>query len=317
MQLEEVKNVSVVGAGLMGYGIGLSFALGGYSVVLTDINTSIIDNALNCIKVALDEFEGSGLITREVVEKTLSRISTTTDLGKGVRDADFVVEAVSEDTEVKRRLFSQLGSLCPQRTIIASNTSSLLLSDFSAGAGREDRVVITHWFNPPHIVPVVEVVRGSETSDETFDLTYTLLKKIRKVPVRVLKEIPGFLVNRIQAAMVREVWSLWEQGVASPEDIDLAVKGSFGFRLARIGPLLTADLGGLDLWYKAAGNLYKVIENSSTPPLLIKNKVEAGELGMKSGKGFFDYKQEEWGEIVRKRDKEFLQLLKLYWATEG
>ncbi|UCC91019.1 MAG: 3-hydroxyacyl-CoA dehydrogenase family protein [Dehalococcoidia bacterium] len=318
MQLEDIRNISVIGAGIMGHGIGLTYALGGYRVVLNDTREEILTNAISHIRNELKTFAESGLISQDMIEKTLSRLTTTTDLKEAVKDADFVTEAAIEDVGVKRKIFTDLDIFCPEHSILTSNTSSLVLRDFTSQCKRRDKILITHWFNPPHIVPVVEVVRGEETSDETMELVYALLKKVKKLPVKILKEIPGFVVNRIQTGMFREVWSLWQQGIASPEDIDLAVKGSFGFRLAAIGPLETCDLGGLDLWYGIADRLFKVIDDAHQPSEALKKKVEAGELGLKSGKGFFDYSVDYFtkgqDERVKTRDNKFIQLLKLLYS---
>ena len=318
MQLKDIRNISVIGAGVMGHGIGLTYALGGYKVTLNDTSDAILNNAMSHIRIDLKTFAESGLISQDMIDETLSHLTTTTDLEKAVKDADFVTEAAMENVEVKRKIFSNLDVFCPEHTILASNTSSLVLRDFTSQSRRRDRILITHWFNPPHIVPVVEVVRGEETSAETMELVYALLKKVKKAPVKILKEIPGFVVNRIQAGMIREVWSLWQQGIASPRDIDLAVKGSFGFRLAAIGPLETCDFGGLDIWYVVADRLLKVINDAHEPPEALKRKVEAGELGLKTGKGFFDYSvsysDKGQDESVKARDKKFIQLLKLLYS---
>ena len=317
MRLEDVENVTVVGAGIMGHGIAQVFALGGYRVSLNDVNETILSNAVSRLKANLKTFSDNGIISPDEIDATLSRITTTTNLETAVRDVDYVTEAVVEEIESKRQLFNQLDALCPPRTILASNSSSQLISDFASATRRQDRVVLTHWFNPPHIVPTVEIIRGHRTSDDTVELVYALLKKVGKLPVRILKEIPGYLVNRIQMAMLREVWHLWEQGVASAEDIDLAVKGSFGFRLASIGPLLTNDLGGHDTTYRVAKYLLPLINDSHEPAAAFKRMVEAGDFGAKTGKGFFDYSEQEWSRITEKRDQEFLQRLKaLYWSKQ-
>jgi len=316
VQLQDIRNVSVIGAGIMGHGIALTFALGGYKVALNARRETTLTNALRHIRNDLTTLADGGLVTEDKVDETLSCITTTNKLEEAVKDADFVTETVVEDVEVKRKVFNDLDVLCPKHAIFASNTSSLILQDFASQCKRKDKILITHWFNPPHIVPVVELVRGEETSNETMELVYALLKKVKKVPVRILKEIPGFVVNRIQAAMMREVCSLLQQGIVSPEDIDLAVKGSFGFRLATIGPLETCDLGGLDIWYALAKQLFKVINDSHEPPEVLKRMVEAGKLGLKTGKGFFDYNIDYFegqDESIKTRDKKFIQLLKLLY----
>ena len=302
----------------MGHGIGLTYALGGYNVALNDINDVILSSAMSHIRDDLETLADNELIPQDVIEKTLSRITTTAKLEEAVKDANFVTEAVSENVEVKRKVFSDLDVLCPEHTILASNTSSLVTRDFASQCKRQDKILITHWMNPPHIVPAVEVVRADRTSDETMDVIYNLLKKVKKVPVKIMGEIPGLIINRIQYALIREAWSLWQQGIASSEDIDLAVKASFGFRLAAIGPLETCDLGGLDIWYAAASQLFRVLNNDREPPEELKKMVAAGELGLKSGKGFFNYSvsyaDKGQDERVKARDKKFIQLLKLLYS---
>ena len=318
MKLEQIKNISVLGAGIMGHGIAQSFLMGGYPVLLYDIRKSILETAKAHIEKNMGLFHRSGLVEKQDIELALNRLSTTTNLKHAVEGSDFIVEAAPEDLSLKQELFEQVESLCGGDTIIASNTSSLTLKDIGAQVKSKERLVITHWFNPPHIVPTVEVVKGEWTSDETMETAYQLLEKIKKMPVKINRELPGFLVNRIQIAMVREVFDLYEKGVASAADIDKAVKGSFGFRLASIGPLLTADLGGLDLWLKVSENLLPLIQSSTEPPKALQRLVSQGHLGIKSGKGFYDYaidfSKAELDGVIQKRDEEFLNRLKhLYW----
>lgn len=318
MQLVDIKKISVVGAGTMGHGIGLVYALGGYQVTLNDLSEAILRNAMNHIRDTLETFAENELLSQDMIEATLSRITTTTDLKEAVRDADFVTEVVREDIEVKKKLFHDLDELCPEHTILASNTSALLLRDIASQCRRKDKTVITHWVNPPHLVPLVEVVRGDDTSDETLELAYDLLKRVNKVPVKIMREIPGFIHNRLQLAFLREVWSLWQQGIASAEDIDLLVKTSLGFRWAAVGPLEAADLGGLDTFYTVASRLFELISDAHEPPEGLKKMVEAGQMGLKSGKGFFNYDvsyfEEGEAQSVRARDKKHIQLLKLWYS---
>lgn len=317
MKLDEVRHVAVVGAGIMGHGIAQTLATGGYRVTLNDLNASVLAFAMERVQKNLDLFIENGFLTETDARAAIGRIDTEPDLARAVADVDIVVEAVKEDIQVKRDMFNRLDTLCAERTILASNSSSLLISEFASETKRQDRCVLVHWYNPPHIVPAVEIVRGARTSDETVDLMYALLKKVRKLPIRVNKEIPGYLLNRIQMAMVRECWYLWQAGVASAEDIDLAVKGSLGFRLASIGPLITNDLGGNDTIRAVADYLFPLISDAHAPPEKYLEMVEAGHYGMKTGKGFFEYTREEWDAIIEKRDREFLHRLKhLYWDPE-
>jgi 3-hydroxybutyryl-CoA dehydrogenase len=309
--------IAVVGAGLMGHGIAQAFAQKGFRVVLYDLSAEILQKALRNVEANLTTFVALGLEKESAVTEILSRIDRTTELKDAVSGADFVIEAAPEDLELKRRLLKEIDRHAPDHAVLSSNTSMLPISQFGSDVRRKDRLIITHWFNPPHIVPVVEIVRAHETSDETFQHTVHLLEKIGKQPVRVMKEIPGFLVNRIQAAMFREVLSLLEHGVASVEDLDRAVKGSFGLRLGVIGVLETMDMAGLDLMYKGTAHLYKFIESSIEAQDVLRAKVERGELGLKTGKGFYTYTAgtEDDAELKKmQRDVKLLSLLKALGA---
>lgn len=318
MRVEDIRSISVLGAGIMGHGIAQAFLMGGYQVRLYDIKDSILETARAHIHKNMEMFANEGLLNPQQIQPSMGRLIATTDLAQAVEGADFIVEAAPEDITLKQGLFARVEELCPTRAIIATNTSSLTLTEIGKNVKDKSRLVVTHWFNPPHIVPTVEVVRGPETSDETMETAVALLERIRKMPVRIQKELPGFLVNRIQTALIREVWDLYARGVASAEDIDKAVKGSIGFRLASIGPLLTADLGGLDLWLRVYDNLASEICSSTDAPKVVRDLVAQGNYGIKSGRGFYDYtvdfSKAELDEAVRRRDKEFLKRLRdQYW----
>ena len=318
MKLEDINQISVLGAGTMGHGIAQSFAMAGYPVVLYDVQEGILGTARSRIEASLGLFQEAGLIEPDDIPRALGRLSTTTELADAVKDSEFVVEAAPEDLQLKQSLFRDLQSVSREDAILASNTSSLTLADMGALVEKKGRLVTTHWFNPPQIVPVVEVVKGPETTDETVEATIGLLNKARKTPIRIDRELPGFIVNRVQKGLIREVLDLVEQGVASPEEIDRAIKGSIGFRLASIGPLQTADMGGLDIWLRVYKNLIPHVQSSTDPPAALERLVSQGHHGVKSGKGFYDYSADlasgELDEAVRKRDREFLNRLKtLYW----
>ncbi len=307
---DQIKKVAVVGAGLMGHGIAQAFAQEGFPVMITDISEPALAAVKDKIHANLTTLAKGKLINTRNVEQALDRISIARDLAAAVRNADFVTEAVFEDLEVKQQTFQEMEKSCSPDTVLASNTSSIPMTDIAALMARPERAVITHWFNPPYLVPLVEIVLGKRTSEEASAIAIDLLTRIKKVPVKVQKEIPGFLINRIQAAMNREVYSLVEMGAASAEDIDLAIKASLGFRLASLGPLVIRDLAGLEVTYKVEGDLLPEIYSGTTLPDIFKEKIDRGELGTKTGKGFFEYTPESVAAIIQERDRQFVRRLK-------
>lgn len=310
LRIDKIKRVGIVGAGLMGHGIAQAYAQEGYPITITDESKSALAGVKDRIKANLETLVQGETLHQNDIEQILERITVTESLEETVRDADFVTEAIFEDLEIKRGLFSDMGKFCSPECILASNTSSFPMTQISALMESPERAIVTHWMNPPYLVPLVEVVPGQKTSAETYDTAYELLRKINKVPVKVEKEITGFLINRIQTAMNREVYYLLEIGAASAEDIDLAVVTSLGFRLATLGPLKIRDLGGLDVTCKIDETLLDKISSFQTVSKLLKEKVNRGELGAKTGKGFFEYTPESLAEIVRERDRQFIRRLK-------
>ncbi len=310
MRLFKIKKVTVVGSGIMGHGIGQTFALGGYEVILNDISDEILEKAVQQIRSNLNTFIELGITTPEAATQAMSRIKTNKNQREAVGESDFIVEAIPEVMDLKKSVFKELDGYCPPHTIIATNTSGLGLTEIASEIKRRDRAVIAHWWNPPHIIPVVEIVKGQYTSDQTVDLTYQLLTAIGKRPVKILKEVPGFLGNRLQFALYREALACLKEGIASAEDIDLAVKGTFGFRLPTLGPLETSDFGGLDTFLNIAQYLFREIDRSTEPPEILKEKVRGGKLGVKTGEGFFSYPRNKVQEKIKERDHQFLRRLK-------
>ncbi len=243
-----MNQVGVVGGGTMGFGIAINFALGGYSTVISDLSDEVLTRSIANIKSALNLFVEEELITRGQADDAVDRIKTTTDLAEVAKNSDFITEAIVERSRDKRELFNRLDKLCPRHTILASNTSGLVLSDFGSDVTRQDKLVITHYFTPPHIVPGVEVAKGPGTSDETYDITCDLMERSRKIPIRLQKELPGYLLNRLQGAMRNEALRLWAEGMASAEDIELGVVSTFGFRMPHEGPFRHYDLSGVWKW---------------------------------------------------------------------
>jgi len=300
MELSDVKKVGVVGSGTMGHGIAINFALWGYDTVMSDLNEEILAKSMTDIKFGLGLFVEADMITQQQADDAVGRITTTTDLAEVAADSDFITEAIVDRSQDKRELFNKLDTLCPPRTIFASNTSSLVLSDFGSDVKRQDKLVITHYFAPPHIVPGVEVGKGPGTSVESFELTYELMKKVKKVPIRLQKELPGYLINRIQAAMGREAMKLWAEGMATAEDIELGIITTFGFRMPHEGPMMHYDLAGIWKWPADVRNA------NPNPNDKIRERMAEGT------PWFVD--PDKFDEAVEARDREYVQRLKtLYW----
>ncbi len=311
---DQVKKVGVIGAGTMGHGIAQAYAQEGYPVTITDVAKSALTGVKDRIKSNLDTLVREGLIPEKETENIMGRITVVDSLENAVRDADLVTEAVFEDLPTKTNIFHEMEKFCSPECLLASNTSSFPMTQISSQMARPERAIVTHWMNPPYLVPLVEVVPGEKTSEETCKTAHEILVKIKKVPVKVQKEILGFLINRIQTAMNREVYHLVEVGAASAEDIDRAVVTSLGFRLAFLGPLLVRDLAGLDVDCKVADTILPVLDSSTQPNRLLKEMVDRGDYGTKTGKGFFSYTPESIAELIKERDRRFIHLLKeLYY----
>ncbi len=311
MKAQDIHDVALIGAGTMGAGFGLCFALAGCRARLYDISQDQLKLGLNRIKNALNLFVAEGLVSAEEARTALPRISTTTDLEQALKGAQFVLEAVPEKLELKRKLFPQMESLTAKDTVLASNTSALSITAISEGCKRPELICGMHWFNPPEMVPLVEIIRGEKTSDDTATLVYALAKRLDHEPIMVNKEAPGFVGNRLQLALFREALHILREGIADPRDVDKAVKYGIGFRWSWQGPAETADLGGLDVWNAVASYLFPKLSNMAETPEFFQEMIQAGKLGVKNGQGFYDYDPEAGLEAVRKRDLYFLRQRKI------
>lgn len=297
----------------MGHGIAQTFAAAGHLVRCYDEDSAARATVHERVRVNLQAFASAGLLPPQNIEPILGRILCCQSEAAAVADVALVTEAVKEDLAMKQELLARVENLVPDGTILASNSSSFPISQSGSRLRRPERALVTHWFNPPHLVPLVEVVPGPRTAEATARATMELLRRIGKQPLRLRKELPGFLVNRIQVAVMREVWNLVEQGVASPEEIDAAVCGSIGFRLAAVGPLEVHDFGGLDIQTTVYRNLAPEIRSDTEVPALVRTLVEQGHLGAKTGRGFHDYPPERIVQRRQRRDALFLALIKLLY----
>ncbi len=311
MKLCEIRKIGVAGGGTMGFGIAFNFAIWGYPTVVYDLNDQILEKSAQRVKKASDIFVTEGLISRKRAEESFERFTFTCELAR-IADNDFITEAIVERLSDKQELFNKLDKMCPPQTIIASNTSGLVMSDIGKGVKRQDKIVLTHYFDPPHIVPGVEVAKGPGTTDETFNLTYDLMKQVKKVPVKVLKEMPGYLLNTIQRAMKSMVYRLWAEGVASAEDIDLGIRASFGFRSPHEGSMMHADLSGGWKWPKDL--LVKRAEREAAIPGLSEEGREKLRKRLAQGLTWF-VDPNKFEEAIEVRDREYARRLKeLYWG---
>ena len=300
MKHSKIEHIAVIGAGLMGHGIAQEFASAGYRVQLHDITDEHLKNACIQIDNNLKMLAENHIIDKERIPETLQHIHATTDLKNAAENADFVVEAVSENLPLKQQIFEELDDICPSHTILASNTTALMPSQIGANTNRTDKILNTHYFNPPYLIPLVEIIRSSNTSDETVSATFDLLTSIGKTPAIIEKEALGFVGPRLQAALIREAFSIVEQGIASAETVDLVVRNSFGRRLSVAGPFEVFELAGWDLVVAAFEELYKDLNSSSDINPLLQEMVSTGKLGLKSGEGFYEWTEEKQ-EILRNR----------------
>ncbi len=286
----EIRRVVVIGFGTMGTGIAQVLAQAGFSVTAVDVSEEVLKRGLSIVwegPFGLKKAVERGKMTEEQAREAFSRITTATNLAEAVRDADLVVEAVYEDLEVKRRVFREADAVAPPHAILASNTSTLSITALAAATRRPEKVVGMHFFNPPQVMKLVEVVRGVLTSDETVETVKSLAERLGKVPV-VSKDSPGFIANRIGVIAVLEAIRLYESGVASAEDIDKAMKLGYNWPM---GPLELADFIGLDVLLGIAEALYRETGSSGYhPPPLLRRLVAAGHLGRKSGRGIYSYR---------------------------
>lgn len=299
-------NVAVIGTGMMGPRIAMTMALGGYPATLIGRDGARVRRAVEGVEADLAALVHNELIDGAEGKDALARFSSTTDLDAGVSGAGLVIESIVEHMPTKADLFRHLDEVCPAEAILTSNTSALPVAGFADAVRRKDKVAVTHYWNPPHLLPLVEIVRGKETSDRTIEALREIMRDTDKEPVVMQKDVPGFLANRLQHALTREALYLVQEGVVSAEDVDRAVANSFGLRFPTWGPLLHSDAVGLDLVLAVESSLVPHLERGAEPPHILRDMVDRGDLGRKTGKGLFDWHARDFEALVRRRDDELL-----------
>ncbi|MEA2595796.1 MAG: 3-hydroxybutyryl-CoA dehydrogenase [Thermomicrobiales bacterium] len=300
---DNVKTVAVVGAGTMGPGIAATFARYGFTTRLSDVKPEQLEKAKGTIDFVYKTLTGGGFMTEADAQTGWSNLTITSDQVAAVKDADFVVETVPERLDIKQAVFTELEGQVREDTILASNTSGIPITKLGEAVKTPNRVVGMHWSNPPHVIPVIEVIRGAHTDQATIDATNRVVERIGMVPAEVKRDIPGFVENRILYAIMREALHLLDEGVASAEDIDKITKWGIGYKLAVIGPLELLDVAGLDIYTAVASYLNKDLSNESGISSTVTSKVEQGKLGLKTQGGLFEYTPEKIQQLQQQRGR--------------
>ena len=289
LKIMEIKTVAVLGAGLMGHGITqVAAQTAKYEVYMRDIKQEFIDNGMKMIKDSLQRFVKKGEMTEAQMNEVLSRIHPTLDLKEALSNADLVIEAVTENPDLKKKVLAEADSLAKPDAIIASNTSSISISELASATKRPEKFAGMHFFNPPQLMKLIEIVRGAKTSDETLNTIVEVTKKMGKEPVVVNKDVAGFVVNRILIPALNEAVNLVNEDVATPEDIDKAIKLGLNWPM---GPLTLLDYVGLDTTLAITEVMVKEVDPKYQASPLLRQMVRAGLWGRKTGKGFYDWKK--------------------------
>jgi 3-hydroxyacyl-CoA dehydrogenase len=306
MSENSVEKVAVVGAGTMGPGMAATFARNGFNTALYDVKPEQLGKARGTVDFVYTTLTGGGFMTAEDADAGRARITTTTDLTSALDGANFVVETVPEQKALKQQVFKDLEAHVGDDVILASNTSGIPITELASVTRVPSRVVGMHWSNPPHLIPVIEVIRGEQTSEETAQRTVKLVEKIGMVPAIVDRDVAGFVENRILYAIMREALHLLDEGVASAEAIDTITKWGIGYKLAVIGPLELLDMAGLDIYTSVAGYLNASLNASPDVSKTVTDKVAAGKLGIKTQVGLFDYTPERIQQLQQQRGRKLV-----------
>jgi 3-hydroxybutyryl-CoA dehydrogenase len=301
---------AVIGAGTMGTGIAQCLADHGIPVTVFDVSQEVLKRSLQRMRANRHVLTQAGLLSPDAAGRSEGLVTTTSRLEEAVKDVGLVFEAVPEDLELKCDLFARLDELCDANVSFASNTSGLSITRLASATSRPERVAGMHWWNPAHLTPLVEVVSGERTDRRLVSQLIELARYLGKEPIHVRRDVPGFVGNRLQFAVMREALHLIEEGIASPEDVDTAMTHGPGLRWAFMGPLRTADLGGLDVFASICRYLWPDLSNAAEPPAALRERVQNGQLGAKRGRGFYTYDENQLADWTRRRDQFLIERLK-------
>lgn len=305
-----MERIAVLGCGTMGHSIALNAAWAGLSVTMQGISDADLEQGWTNMLKKLEVMLNNGILSESEAGHIQENIKMTVSVEEAVQGATFVIEAVPENIQLKINLFKRLDALCAPDVILASNTSGLSPTEIASETGHPERTVVTHFWNPAHLIPLVEVVRGEKTGDEAVERSFQLLKQMKKKPIEVKKEVPGFVGNRLQYALFREAQYLLEEGIASKEDIDDAVTYGIGRRLPVSGPLMTADMGGLDVFSAISDYLFQHLSSAEESLPALKKLVSEQKLGDKTGAGYYKWDEAFSKEYNQKREAELIRFLK-------
>lgn len=309
-KLEDIKTICNLGCGTMGFGTAIAFAHHGYEVNMYGRKDASIERAMKNIHATLENMINNELITKAEADALLPRIHGVTTLKDAAANADFVIESIAEDLGIKQATYKEMEEYLDPDVIFATNSSGLSPTAIASVLDHPERFVVAHFWNPPHLVPLVEVVPGEKTNQETVDITWKLMEKIGKKPVALLKEAPGFVGNRLQFALLREALHCVKEGIATAEAVDTICKYSIGRRLSTTGPIETADLGGLDIFYNISAYLFADLADDKEGSPVMKKCVDEGNLGAKTGTGLYPWTPEALEKIKRTREEILIEWLK-------
>lgn len=305
---KDVKRIVIAGAGTMGSSMGETFAKYGYDVTLYDIFPSALEKAGNLIRLNQETEVAEHVVTPEESAALLERIRYSEDKAC-FEGADLVAEAILEKLDVKHAFWAEISALVPEDAILASNTSGLSITAIAEVVKRPERFGGMHWINPPHLIPLIEVIQGKKTDDETAAAIRDMALAVEKKPV-IVQDAPGFALNRIQLAVLRECLHIVEQGIATPEAVDDVMKYGLGMRYACLGPFEVCDLGGLDIFYNIASYLFEDLADEKAPFGMLADRFEKGQYGVKTAAGFYDYAGGKDAEKIKYRDRMFTKISK-------